>query len=49
MSIPVWKTVEGQGPLVATAIHDGHFVRPEALELMAIPEAERLREEDPYT
>lgn len=49
MSIPVWKIVEGQGPLVAAAIHDGHFVRPEALELMAIPEVERLREEDPYT
>lgn len=34
---------------MATAIHDGHEVRPDALRLMAISEADRLREEDPFT
>jgi N-formylglutamate deformylase len=45
----IWWTEEGTGPLVATAIHDGHDVRPEVLALMKISEANRLREEDPYT
>ena len=40
---------EGQEPIVATAIHDGHELRPEIAELIALPEADRLREEDPYT
>jgi hypothetical protein len=35
--------------VVATAIHDGHEVRDEVLRLMAIREADRLREEDPFT
>ena len=34
---------------MATAIHDGHEVRSDALRLMAISEADRLREEDPFT
>lgn len=34
---------------MATAIHDGHQVRDEALRLMAIDESSRLREEDPWT
>jgi N-formylglutamate deformylase len=41
--------VEGPGPIVATAIHDGHGLRPGVADLMALPEANRLREEDPYT
>ncbi len=49
MAAPIWTIVEGEGPLVATAIHDGHAVRPQALERMALSDAERLREEDPYT
>jgi N-formylglutamate amidohydrolase len=40
---------EGDGPIIATAIHDGHEVRPELAERMAIDERIRLREEDPYT
>ncbi len=40
---------KGAGPLVATAIHDGHEVRPDVLDLMSISEANRLREEDPFT
>ena len=40
---------KGDGPLVATAIHDGHLVRPELSDLLLVSERERLREEDPYT
>ena len=39
----------GDMPLVVTAIHDGHALRPEAAEIMALSDAERLREEDPFT
>jgi N-formylglutamate amidohydrolase len=45
----LWEIHRGDQPLLATAIHDGHHVRAEAAELMAISEADRLREEDPYT
>lgn len=44
-----WFLERGQGPIVATAIHDGHDVRSDALARMAISEADRLREEDPFT
>lgn len=37
------------GQLVATAIHAGHDLRPETAELMVLDEADRLREEDPFT
>lgn len=40
---------EGDGPIVATAIHDGHAVRPEVAERLALDSAARLREEDPFT
>jgi N-formylglutamate deformylase len=36
-------------PLIAAAIHAGHAVRSEVAERMSIDEAERLREEDPFT
>ena len=45
----VFRLAEGNGPIVATAIHDGHAVRPEVQALFAIDEATRLREEDPFT
>ena len=35
--------------MVATAIHDGHAVRPEVAERLALDETTRLHEEDPYT
>ncbi len=35
--------------MVATAIHNGHELRPEIAALMALDEADRLREEDPFT
>ena len=43
------EIVEGDGPIVATAIHDGHALREEVAVRMALGEADRLREEDPYT
>jgi len=36
-------------PIVAAAVHDGAALRPEVAELMALGEAERRREEDPFT
>jgi N-formylglutamate amidohydrolase len=39
----------GQSPLIVTAIHNGHAVRPEVLPYMNLTEEQRLREEDPYT
>jgi N-formylglutamate amidohydrolase len=44
-----WRLEEGDGPLIATAIHNGHEVRPELLDRFALSEADRLREEDPFT
>ena len=43
------EIVEGDGPIVATAIHDGHALREEVAVRMALGESDRLREEDPYT
>ena len=40
---------EESGPVVATAIHDGHAVRHEVAKKLALDEATRLREEDPFT
>jgi N-formylglutamate deformylase len=45
----LWSFTWGDSPLVAAAIHNGHDVRPEVADLLALDEAERLREEDPYT
>lgn len=44
-------TFEGdwRGPIVATSVHAGHGLRPEIAEAMALDEAARLREEDPFT
>lgn len=39
----------GSSPLVVTAIHDGHDIRPGLLDLFNLNESERLREEDPFT
>lgn len=40
---------QGDQPLVAIAIHNGHQVRDEVASLFAIDNACRLREEDPFT
>jgi N-formylglutamate deformylase len=49
MTDPIWSVNLGKGPLVAAAIHDGHAARDEISRLFAISEADRLREEDPFT
>jgi len=45
----IWMLEEGDLPLVATAIHNGHAVRDEVAERLALSDAERRREEDPFT
>jgi N-formylglutamate deformylase len=49
MTGAVVELEEGDGPVVATAIHDGHAVRREVFERLALDEMTRLHEEDPYT
>ena len=49
MADQIWRLQIGHGPLVATALHDGHDLREELVEHMSLDDAERLREEDPYT
>jgi N-formylglutamate amidohydrolase len=46
---PYYQIKQGKSPLIATAIHDGHTVRDNISSLFALPENERLREEDPFT
>jgi N-formylglutamate deformylase len=45
----LWHLHEGDGPLLALAVHAGHEIRPELLSWLAIDEPTRFREEDPYT
>lgn len=45
----LWSVHRAASPLVATAIHNGHTVRPELAASMVLDEPGRLREEDPYT
>jgi|SRR5215217_3912931 len=45
----LWSAHRAQSPLVGTAIHNGHHVREELARVMALDEAGRLREEDPFT
>jgi N-formylglutamate deformylase len=49
MTEPIWKLHRGDGPIVATAIHDGHEMRDEVARHMVLDESSRLREEDPFT
>ncbi len=44
-----WTVQHGAGPIVATAIHDGHELRGEVAEAMVLSDPDRLREEDPFT
>jgi hypothetical protein len=45
----LWSLKKGNTPLVAAAIHNGHAVRKEVANLLALDENSRLREEDPFT
>ena len=49
MNHPIWQQQFGDGPFVSAAIHDGHAVRDELVDLLAISDEDRLREEDPFT
>jgi N-formylglutamate deformylase len=49
MTEKIWIDEYGDSPLIATAIHAGHEIRRELLPLIALDEADRAREEDPYT
>jgi N-formylglutamate deformylase len=49
MDSALFEVVIGDGPIVATAIHDGHDLRPDCAAAMVLDEATRLREEDPFT
>jgi len=44
-----WDITVADGPVVATAIHDGHSIRPSLQPLLALDDDARLREEDPLT
>lgn len=44
-----WELIRGDGPVIATAIHDGHHIRDSLLPFLAIGDADRRREEDPLT
>jgi len=46
---PLVRIVEGAGPIVAVALHDGHALRPGLNEYLALDSGARLREEDPHT
>jgi hypothetical protein len=46
---PAWSFEVGDGPVIATAIHSGHEVRPNVAEWLEISDEDRLREEDPLT
>jgi len=45
----LYKLVEGNGQILAVAIHNGHELRQEVADIMALDDASRFREEDPYT
>ena len=44
-----WTVQRGPGPIIATAIHDGHGLRPEVAAAMKLGDSDRLREEGPFT
>lgn len=49
MKIPFFKIEDRSTPVIATAIHDGHFIQDKLRPFMLLNEQERAREEDPYT
>ncbi len=44
-----FEWIERGGPVLATAVHAGHFIRSELRPYLQIDEAEQMREEDPMT
>jgi len=46
---PGWDIQLGNSPVVGTSIHSGSMVRDDVRPLMRLTDADRLREEDPFT
>lgn len=46
---PLWSVERSFSPLVGTAIHNGGHVRGDLVDRFFLSQAERLREEDPFT
>lgn len=46
---PLWTVDRAASPVLATALHDGTYVRKSLEPYLALTAAQRLREEDPYT
>jgi N-formylglutamate deformylase len=46
---PAWDMLVSDGPVLLTAIHAGHGIRPSLKPWLAITGGDRLREEDPLT
>lgn len=44
-----YEIFKKDSPLIALALHDGHYIPPEVLAYINLSENERFREEDPYT
>ena len=49
MNNETYTFTQGNSPIVATAIHDGHLTRGSLKNLFKLKDEERLREEDPFT
>ena len=45
----LWSGERAASPLIGTAIHNGHALRGEVASVMGLDDAQRLREEDPFT
>lgn len=45
----LWSVERAASPLIGTAIHNGHALRSEVAAAMGLDDAQRLREEDPFT
>jgi len=45
----LWSVERAASPLIGTAIHNGHALRDEVAAIMGLDDAQRLREEDPFT
>jgi N-formylglutamate deformylase len=44
-----FEIIRGNSPVIAAAIHDGHYIRDELRDYVNLLPNERMREEDPYT
>lgn len=44
-----YRIIKGASPVIATAIHSGHFVNSELMDKFYVKDEGRFREEDPYT